>query len=200
MAMLTYDKAVLVADDAARKQLTDALIDWSQHDFEHRLDQLARRCSGYEQMMRAIGAPAVKPLPALITPDSTKFDRIASLVSELGDQPTKEATASKLVELAKYTGSQAWIDKTKALVEEANKASKITATPAQLQAAARAVPKKRRSPRSSPPSRRSGRAPRSTIASRSRSTRRSPRNAGRRRWRRSRGDSIATTPRTSTRR
>jgi len=133
IAMLTYDKAVLVADDAARKQLTDALIDWSQHDFDHRLTN-STQMFGYEQMMRAIGAPAVKPLPALITPDSTNFDRIASLVSELGDQPTKEATAAKLVELAKYTGSQVWIDKTKSLVEEAKKASKITATPAQLQA------------------------------------------------------------------
>jgi hypothetical protein len=132
IAMLTYDKTVLVSDDAMRKQLTDALIDWSQHDFDHRLTN-SSQMFGMEQMMRAIGAPAVKPLPALITLDSANYDRIASLVAELGDQPTKEATASKLVELAKFTGSQVWIDKQKPGVEEANKASKINATPAQVQ-------------------------------------------------------------------
>jgi hypothetical protein len=132
MAMLTYDKAVLVSDEASRKQLTDALIEWSQHDFEHRLDNTTQMF-GMEQMMRTIGAPAVKGLPVLISGEGSKFDRIASLVAELGDQPTKEATAAKLVELAKQTGSQAWIDRTKPSVEEANRASKITPTPEQLQ-------------------------------------------------------------------
>ncbi len=132
MAILTYDKAVLVSDDAARKQITDTLISWSQRDFEHRIDNTSQMF-GMEQMMRTIGAPAVKGLPGLITPESTKYDRIASMVSELGDQATKEATATKLVELAKFTGSQAWIDKQKPGVEEANRASKITPTPDQLQ-------------------------------------------------------------------
>jgi hypothetical protein len=133
MAMLTYDKAVLVADDAARKQLTDALIDWSQHDFERRIDNTTQMF-GMEQMMRAIGPAAAKGLPALITPESTKFDRIATIVAELGDDATKQATAQKLVELAKYTASQTWVDKAKPGVEEANKVSKITASPAQLAA------------------------------------------------------------------
>jgi hypothetical protein len=133
IALLTYDKAVLVADDGARKQLTDALIDWSQHDFDKRLTN-STQMFGMEQMMRSIGAPAVKPLPQLVTPDSANYDRIAGLVAELGDQATKEATATKLVDLAKYTCSQAWMDKTKPIVDEANKASKITPTPAQFAA------------------------------------------------------------------
>ncbi|HKQ68042.1 MAG TPA: hypothetical protein VJT73_01820 [Polyangiaceae bacterium] len=131
IAMLTYDKAVLVTDDAPRKQLTEALIDWSQHDFDRRLTNTTQTF-GMEQMMRAIGAPAVRGLPALIAGDASPYDRIASLVSELGDQPTKEATAQKLVELAKHVSSQAWIDKTKPGIDEANKASKITATADQL--------------------------------------------------------------------
>jgi hypothetical protein len=132
MAILTYDKAVLVSDDGARKQITDTLISWSQHDFEHRLDN-SSQMFGMEQMMRTLGPGAVKGLPALITADSTKYDRVASMVAELGDQATKEACATKLVELAKFTGSQAWIDKAKPNVDEANKASKITPTPAQFQ-------------------------------------------------------------------
>ncbi|HEY3592378.1 MAG TPA: hypothetical protein VGL13_00830 [Polyangiaceae bacterium] len=131
MAMLTYDRAVLVSDDTDRKELTDGLVYWSSHDFDRRLDNTTQMF-GMEQLMRTIGASAVKGLPPLITLDSSKYDRIASLVSEIGDQPTKEATAAKLVELAKYTNSQAWIDKQKAGVEEANKASKISATADQL--------------------------------------------------------------------
>lgn len=122
VALLTYDRAVLVSDDAQRKALTDALIDWSQHDFEHRLDN-STQMFGIEQMMRAIGAPAVRGLPSLITADSTKIDRIASLVSELGDDATKTAAAMKLVEVAQYTSSQAWVDKTRPSIEEANRAS-----------------------------------------------------------------------------
>jgi hypothetical protein len=132
MAILTYDKAVLVSDENARKQINDSLISWSQRDFEHRLDNTSQMF-GMEQMMRALGPAAVKGLPSLITPESTKYDRIASMVAELGDQASKEACAAKLVELAKYTGSQAWIDKNKPGVEEANKASKITPTPQQFQ-------------------------------------------------------------------
>jgi len=124
MAILTYDKAVLVSDDNARKQLVDALISWSQHDFDRRLDNTTQMF-GMEQMMRALGPSAVKGLASLITLDSTKYDRIASMVAEQGDQATKEATAAKLVDLAKFTASQAWIDKNKPAVEEANKASKI---------------------------------------------------------------------------
>jgi hypothetical protein len=133
IALLTYDKAVLVSDDGARKQLTEALIDWSQHDFDRRLTN-STQMFGMEQMMRSIGAPGVKPFPQLITPDSVNYDRIAALVAELGDQATKEATATKLVDLAKYTTSQTWADKTKPILEDANKASKITPTPAQFAA------------------------------------------------------------------
>ena len=67
-AMLSYDKAVLIADDRTRKTVTDALVEWSLQDFDHRLDNTAQMF-GMEQVMRAIGAPAVKGLPALVTLD-----------------------------------------------------------------------------------------------------------------------------------
>jgi hypothetical protein len=133
VALLTYDKTILVSDDTARKQLSEALIDWLQHDFERRLDN-SSQMFGMEQMMRSLGSPAARGMPALITPESTKFDRIAAMVSELGDQPTKEAAATKLVELAKYTSSEAWEKKTTPMLEAANKESKIVATAAGLKA------------------------------------------------------------------
>jgi len=133
VALLTYDKAILVSDDNVRKQLTEALVQWSQMDFERRLEN-STQMFGMEQMMRSLGAPAVKGMPGLITRDSTKFDRIAAMVSELGDQPTKEAAAVKLVELAKYTSSEEWEKKTTPLLQDANKASKIVTTPQQFKA------------------------------------------------------------------
>jgi hypothetical protein len=132
MALLTYDKAVLIGDDAVRKQVTDSLIDWTLVDFDRRLENTTQMF-GMEQLVRAIGAPAVKGFPALITYDSTKFDRIAGLVADFGDQATKDSAGQKLVELAKYTNSAQWVAKTKPIVEDANKASKLTPTPEQFQ-------------------------------------------------------------------
>ena len=133
MALLTYDKVQLIADDDARKKVTDALIDWLEHDFERRLDNTSQMF-GLEQMVRALGSPAVKGFPALITTDSTKFDRIASLVADFGDPETREAAGRKLVELARFTNSSAWIEKTKPVVDEANRASKLNPTPQQREA------------------------------------------------------------------
>jgi hypothetical protein len=133
MALLTYEKAALISDEAVRKQVVDALIGWSLGDFDRRLENTTQMF-GMEQLVRAIGAPSVKGFPALITQDSTKFDRIAGLVADFGDQATKEAAGQKLVELAKYTSSSQWVAKTKPIVDEANKASKLTPTPEQFQA------------------------------------------------------------------
>lgn len=132
-ALLTFEKAPLVSEEGQQKLLKQALVDWSVADFDHRLAAPGQMYS-MEQVMRAIGAPAATPLPSLITGEDSKYDRIASLVAELGDDATKEAAASKLVALAKHVASQAWFDKTKPEVEKANQASKIEVTPAQLTA------------------------------------------------------------------
>ncbi len=133
MAILTYDKAQLVTEDSVRKQMTDALIEWSLHDFERRLENTAQMF-GMEQIVRVIGAPAVKAFPALITVDSSKFDQITTLIVDSRDQPAKDAAGLKLVELAKYTNSQAWLDKAKPALEQANAAAKLTPTPEQFAA------------------------------------------------------------------
>jgi hypothetical protein len=132
MAILTYDKAQLLSDENTRKQIIDALISWSLHDFDRRLENTSQMF-GMEQLVRAIGAPAVKGFPALITIDSTKYDRIATLVADSGDQATKDATAQKLVELARFTNSDAWKEKARPTVEQANKISKYDPPPAKFQ-------------------------------------------------------------------
>jgi hypothetical protein len=118
-ALLNNDKANLVTDDAMRKALQDALVRWATADFDRRIT-ITSQLYGLEQIFRTLGTESVKSLPPLIKPDST-YDRISSLVAELGDQATKDATAKKLVELAQYTEGAAWVAKVKPLIDEANK-------------------------------------------------------------------------------
>lgn len=131
-ALLT-DKERLIADEGQRQTLTRALINWSVAAFDHRLAAPGQMFS-IEQMMREIGPEAAEPLPELIQGEESQYDRIASLAGEIGDDATKAKVASKLVDLAKYVASAKWVEKTKPEVEKANLASKLEATPAQLNA------------------------------------------------------------------
>lgn len=132
-ALLSYETTPLITDEAQRKQLTEALIEWTTSHFDVRLTAPGQTYS-MEQVMRFIGADAVKPLPALITGEDSKYDRLASLIAELGDGPTKEEAAKRLVDMAKSVASKEWFEKTKPEIDKANKASKLEVTPAQLEA------------------------------------------------------------------
>jgi hypothetical protein len=129
-ALLSHDPP-LVADEKSKTDLTAALIKWGQTDFEDRIDN-SLQAYGVEQMMRFFGAPAVRGLPALMTEQSSKVDRMASLVADLGDAQTKEKASLQLVALARNIDSPAWIAKEKPLVEEANKRSGAKVSEQQL--------------------------------------------------------------------
>ena len=123
-AILSHDPP-LVTDDAIKQQLAGAIAQWSQTDFESRLDYTAQQY-GIEQMLRYLGPSSVKSLPAMINDQSTKVDRIAGLVADIGDPDTKLRASQALVALAKQIDSQAWIDKQTPLVREADKGQKVT--------------------------------------------------------------------------
>jgi hypothetical protein len=131
-SMLSHEPP-LVAEEKSKNDLTAALIKWAQTDFEDRIDNSAQ-AFGVEQMMRFLGAPAVKGLPPLMTEQSSKVDRMASLVADLGDEPTKQAASVQLVSLAQKIDSPDWIAKQKPLVMEANKRSGATINDQQLAA------------------------------------------------------------------
>jgi len=132
-ALLSHDKTVLVADEEQKQKISGALINWIVADFEHRYDN-ASQMYGVEQVVRFLGAPAARPLPKLITTDSRKISDLAKLISENGDQAAKEEASVKLVEVAKNTVDQAWIDKLRPILEEANRAQKLAPTPDQFKA------------------------------------------------------------------
>jgi len=131
-ALMSHDPP-LVSDEKSKTDLTAALIQWAQTDFEDRIDNSAQ-AYGVEQMMRFFGAPAVKGLPPLMTEQSSKVDRMASLIADLGDAPTKDKAAVQLVALAQKIDSPDWIAKERPLVDEANKRSGQKITDQQLQA------------------------------------------------------------------
>lgn len=130
-AMMSHDPP-LVADEKSKTDLSAALIKWAQTDFEDRIDN-SSQAYGVEQMMRFFGAPAVKGLPPIMTEQSAKVDRMASLVADLGDDATKQKASEQLKALAESIDSPNWIAKQKPLVQEANRRSNANVTDAQLQ-------------------------------------------------------------------
>jgi hypothetical protein len=129
-ALLSHEPP-LATDEKAKTELTSALSQWVQTDFESRIDNGSQQF-GIEQIMRFIGASSVKSLPSCITESSTKVDRACALVADIGDEDTKKRAAESVVLLGKRIDSQEWLDKQRAAVLEANKVQHTTATPQQV--------------------------------------------------------------------
>jgi hypothetical protein len=129
-ALLAHEPP-LVADDKTKADVTAALVQWVQTDFEDRVDNSSQQF-GVEQIMRFLGAPSVKTLPNTINLDSTKVDKACQLIADIGDDDTKRRASEALVGLGKQIDSQGWLDKQRSLVNEANAKAKITVTPAQV--------------------------------------------------------------------
>lgn len=132
-AMLTSDKTVIIADEALKEQLKTALVEWAMADFEHRLDNRTQTY-GMQQLLRYVGAPSVVGLPKLMTRDAKRLDDMAGMVSELGDQKTKEAASAQLVVIAKYVLSDEWTKIKEPELKAANAASRLEPTPKQFEA------------------------------------------------------------------
>ncbi len=131
-AMLSHEPS-LVTDSKAHDELVAALSTWVQTDFENRMENNSQQY-GIEQIMHFLGPSSVKSLPTLINENSTKVDKIAQLVADIGDADAKQKTADALVALAKRFDSQAWVDKEKPIVQDSDVKGGQKVTPAQLDA------------------------------------------------------------------
>jgi hypothetical protein len=118
--MLSYDKTQVITDPALRKQLEDALIEWAMKDFERRLNDQTQ-AFGMEQLLRHIGPPAVRGLPALMERDTRNLAKISDLISKIGSKETKEEASTRLVEIATYVASDAWKKEHESELKEANR-------------------------------------------------------------------------------
>jgi hypothetical protein len=131
-AMLSHEPP-LVSDEKTRSDFLAALNAWVQTDFENRIENSSQQY-GVEQIMRFLGAPSVRALTTLFNEQSTKIDKIAGLVADLGDNDTKQKSSENLVALAKKVDSQDWINRQKPIVADADKRAGQNVTPAQLDA------------------------------------------------------------------
>ena len=129
-ALLSHEPP-LATDDKAKAELTSALAQWVQSDFETRIDNGSQQF-GIEQIMRFIGSSSVKSLPTCITESSTKVDRACALVADIGDEETNKRAAEAVVVLVKRIDSPEWLDKTRAAVLDANRVQHQTANPQQV--------------------------------------------------------------------
>jgi len=121
----------LATEESTKGDLTAALTQWVQTAFEDRIDNGSQQF-GVEQVMRFLGAPSVKSLPATINESSNKVDRACALLADIGDEETKRRASEALVAMAKRIDSKQWLEKQRPLVVEANKKQKIEATSKQV--------------------------------------------------------------------
>lgn len=121
----------LVSDDKTKADITAALTQWVQTDFEDRIDNSTQQF-GVEQIMRFIGPTSVKTLPSSIAEGNTKNDKTCQLIADIGDDETKTRAGQALVALAKTVDSPGWLDKQRTLVNEANRKTGAKPTPAQV--------------------------------------------------------------------
>jgi hypothetical protein len=132
-ALLTQSEGSLVASDEGRKRLRAALADWCLTNFADRMEE-SSQLYGTEQVLRELGASGVAKLPEQIIPGAKKIDRMADLISELGDPKAKAEAGKRLVLVAKDIASDHWIQQKAPLVEAANKASRLNPTKEQFNA------------------------------------------------------------------
>lgn len=132
-ALLTQDDGSLISSDALKSEIRKALAEWCLADFAAREGD-SSQMYGVDQVLRALGTQGVKRLPDLIKPGAKDIDRMADLISNLGDQETKLRASKRLVAVAKNVNSDRWLKQKAPAVQAANKASKLSPTPAQFQA------------------------------------------------------------------
>jgi hypothetical protein len=132
-ALLTHEDGALMPDEGLRKGMRTTLASWTATNFAERLDDTSQMF-GMEQVLRELKADGVRSLPNLIVPGANKIDRISQMISDFGDDATKQKASEKLVAVAKEVNSETWIKQKAPGVEAANKASKLAPTAEQFKA------------------------------------------------------------------
>jgi hypothetical protein len=117
-AMLIHEPS-LVDNDATKTALRTALMHWAQTGFEDRVENGSQQY-GLEQMMRVLGSESVKILPSLVNENTARIDRIAALIKDMGDDPTKLELSKSFVVLAEKYNSKEWVDQQTKIVKDHN--------------------------------------------------------------------------------
>ena len=129
-AMLVHEPP-LVSNDKTRADLRAALTRWASTGFEDRVENGSQQF-GLEQMMRFLGPESVKSLPGIINENAARIDRVANLINDVGDEPTKMAASQALVALAQKYNSKEWLDSQTKVVKESNARNNMKADDTQV--------------------------------------------------------------------
>jgi hypothetical protein len=84
--------------------------------------------------MRTLGSESVKILPGLVNENTARIDRIASLIKDIGDEPTKLEMSKVLVSLAEKYNTKEWLDAQTKVVKEHNAKNNVKADDTQVAA------------------------------------------------------------------
>ncbi len=123
-ALLTYEGGRIVTAPLLRQRLRNALIEWTATNFAERVDD-PRHLYGTEQLLDFLKADGVRPLPDLIVPDGEKLHRLATLIGKHGDHQTKVNASMRLVTVAQWVDSDAFLAKKTPIVKSANEKAKL---------------------------------------------------------------------------
>lgn len=140
-AMLIHEPP-LVSNDKTKGDLKSALMHWAQTGFEDRVENGSQQY-GLEQMMRTLGPESVKILPGLVNENTSRIDRIASLVKDIGDEPTKLEMSKALVVLAEKYNAKDWLDSQTKVVKEHNAKNNVKADDTQVAAQVEKIQERR---------------------------------------------------------
>ena len=129
-AMLVHEPP-LVSNEKTRADLRAALTKWAATGFEDRIENGSQQF-GLEQMMRFLGPESVKTLPGLINENIGRIDRVAGLINDVGDEPTKLKASEALATLAHKYNTKEWLDAQTKIVKESNARNNIKADETQV--------------------------------------------------------------------
>jgi len=129
-AMLVHEPP-LVSNEKTRADLRAALTKWASVGFEDRIENGSQQF-GLEQMMKFLGSESVKTLPSIINENASRIDRVAGLINDVGDEPTKLKASEALVALAQKYNSKEWLDAQTKIVKESNARNNIKADDTQV--------------------------------------------------------------------
>ena len=106
------------ASPEARQQLTDAVVGWYAVDFANR--SLAGNYSS-EQVVRSLGSPAARQLVEGMNAHMPQqaLVKIAELISQIGDDETKQQAGERLVAIQREMEGEEFIDWLKTEIREA---------------------------------------------------------------------------------
>jgi hypothetical protein len=122
-----------VSNDKTKADLRAALMHWAQTGFEDRVENGSQQY-GLEQMMRTLGPESVKTLPGVVNENTARVDRIASLIKDIGDEPTKLELSKVLVTLGEKYNSKEWLEAQTKVVKEHNAKNNVKADDTQVAA------------------------------------------------------------------